>query len=139
MLRTRPILVVENVHSAGPTVKGTLEVLGVAKRIVQASNAAEAMGYLDDELSPCPAVIIADASEDCTDGIDVLKQVKANPRLSAIPVIIVAPSNDVRVIDESFGLGVAGYVVKSSDAGEFTQALHGVHQYWMLNEVPVGR
>ena len=139
MVYARPILVVENGLLAEPTVKGALETLGVAKRIVQTSTADEAMAYLRDSRSVRPTVIIADASTEGSDGLDVLRQVKADPQLSAIPVIIVAPSSDTRVIDESFTLGVAGYVVKSPDVGEFTQALRGVHEYWMLSEVPVGR
>ena len=139
VLYNRPILVVENGLSAEPTVRGALEMLGVAKRIVQISTATEAMAYLQDEQMQRPAVIIADASAKGTGGLDMLRQVKADPQLSAIPVIMVALSSDIHVIDESFSLGVAGYVVKSSDSGEFTQALRSVHEYWMLSEVPVGR
>lgn len=125
--------------SEGTSIRQALETLGVAGRIVHSSSSAEALAYLNDAHTPQPAVVVADASDSQAGGLEVLRQVKADPQLKTIPVIIVAPSSDVRIIDESFGLGVAGYVVKSSDPAEFVEAVRAVHEYWMLSELPAGR
>lgn len=138
MSRMKPILLVENSQLEGTTVRQALEVLGVGDRVVQSSTAAEALAYLNTATRK-PSVILADASREGTDGLEVLRRVKADEQFKTIPVIIVAPSSDVQTIDESFGLGVAGYVVKSSDADDFVEAVRAVHEYWMLSESPVGR
>lgn len=139
MSRMKPILLVENDSGQGPTVRQALHTLGVGDRVVQSSTGAEALEYLTDPAGHRPAVILADASTQDADGLEVLKKVKADEHLKAIPVIIVAPSSDVQVINESFALGVAGYVVKSADPDEFVEAVRAVHEYWMLSESPVGR
>lgn len=139
MSRMKSILLVENSNGQGPTVRQALHALGVGDRVVQLSTCAEALEVLSDSAGPRPAVIIADASTQDADGLEVLRKVKADEQLKTIPVIIVAPSSDVQVIDESFALGVAGYVVKSSDLDAFVEAMRAVHEYWMLSESPVGR
>ncbi len=133
----KPILLVENRQSERPTVREALEILGVGDRVVQTASAREALEYLRRR-DRKPSVILADASTYDADGLEVLKKVKTDDQLKAIPVIIVAPSSDVQTIDESFGLGVAGYVVKSADLDEFVEAVRAVHEYWMLSESPVG-
>ncbi len=139
MSRMKPILLVEDGHSEGPTVRQALEVLGVGDRVAALPTAAEALEYLRSDSTPRPSVIVADASRHDAGGLDILRTVKADEQLRTIPVIIVASSNDVQTIDESFGLGVAGYVVKSADLDEFVEAVRAVHEYWMLSESPVGR
>lgn len=139
MSHRKPILLVENGHSEEPTVRQALEALGVSGRVVQAATAAAALEYLRDNSTPIPSVILADASQQDTDGLELLRQVKADEQLKTLPVIVVGPSSDVQAIDESFGLGVAGYVVKSSELDGFVEALRAVHEYWMLSELPVGR
>lgn len=136
---TKPILLVEDRRSQGTTVRQALEVLEAGRRVVHCSTAAEALQYLDDDTVCRPSVILADASRRDADGLEILRKVKADERFATIPVIIVASSSDVRTIDESFCLGVAGYVVRSPELGEFVEAMRAVHEYWMLSESPVGR
>ena len=135
----KPILLVESGSSEWPTVRQALDVLGVGDRVVQSSTPAEALDYLGSGAARRPSVILADASTQDAGGLEILKKVKADDQLKAIPVIIVGPSSDVQTIDESFGLGVAGYVVKSSELDEFVEAVRAVHEYWMLSESPAGR
>ncbi|MBN1361240.1 MAG: response regulator [Sedimentisphaerales bacterium] len=139
MSHRKPILLVEDGHSEGPTVRQALELLGVGDRVVQSTTAAQALEHLTSDGARRPSVIVADASTQDADGLELLKRVKADEQLKTIPVIIVAPSSDVRTIDESFGLGVAGYVVKSPKLDEFVEAVRAVHEYWLLSESPVGR
>lgn len=138
MARTKPILLVEDSESEGPTVRQALAELGVGDRVVRLSTATEALQYLGGDMAARPAVILADASERDADGLEVLRRVKAEERLKAIPVIVIAPSSDVEIINESFGLGAAGYVVRSPDLNELVEAVRAIHEYWTLSELPVG-
>jgi hypothetical protein len=40
------------------------------------------------------------------------------------------------MVDESFGLGAAGYMAKSSDHLEFAERMRTLHAYWSLSELP---
>jgi two-component system response regulator len=138
MARKKPILLVEDSESEGPTVRQALGELGVGDRVVRSSTAAEALEYLRSDTAAKPAVVLVDVSTRDADGLGLLRRVKAEERLKTIPVIVIAPSSDVQIINESFGLGAAGYVVKSPDLDEFVEAVRAIHQYWMLSELPVG-
>jgi len=139
MSRTKPILLVENSQPEGPTVRQALDELGVGDRVVHSATAVEALEYLNDATSAKPAVMLVDVSRRDADGFEVLRTVKTDEQLKSIPVIAVAPSSDAQIINESFGLGAAGYVVKSPELGEFVEAVRAVHAYWTLSESPVGR
>ena len=82
--------------------------------------------------------IVLDGSHEEVSGLDVLRAVKRDDKLKAIPVITLAPSGDAKTINKSFELGAAGYVVKSDNHEDFVEAVRAVHQYWTLSEVPVG-
>jgi DNA-binding NarL/FixJ family response regulator len=68
--------------------------------------------------------------------LELVRTVKQDERLKNIPVIAMTPSEDAEVIDESFGLGAAGYVVKSADRNEFIETVRAICQYWTLSQVP---
>jgi len=60
------------------------------------------------------------------DGIEVLRQVKADPVLRTIPVIMLTTSDDEESIHRCRELGCTDYVVKPMDIPNFTQAIHKV-------------
>jgi DNA-binding NarL/FixJ family response regulator len=139
MSRSKPILLVESSQPEGPTVEQALNELGVGDRVVPASTVVEALEFLSDSTAGKPAVILVVVSRRDADGLEVLRAVKTDEQLKSIPVIIVAPSSDTQIINESFELGVAGYVVKSAGSDELVDAVRAVHEYWTLSESPVGR
>ncbi len=139
MSRTKPIFLVEDSQAERPTVKQALDELGVGDRVVSLPTAVEALEYLYGGTTAKPAVILVDVSRQDADGFEVLRAVKTDEQLKSIPVIVVAPSNDVQIINESFEFGAAGYVVKSPELDEFVEAVRAVHEYWTLSESPVGR
>ena len=134
----KPILLIEDDGASGPTVRAALGELGVSHGVVHVTNADEALAFLRTEAPHMPSIIFLDGSQKETNGLDVLKAVKRDEKLRSIPVITLAPSGDASIINESFELGAAGYVVKSQNHKDFVEAVRAVHQYWMLSEVPVG-
>ena len=134
----KPILLIEDERASGPTVRAALGELGVSHGVVHVSNAEEALAFLRAEAPQMPSIIFLDGSREETSGLDVLRAVKHDEKLKSIPVITLAPSGDAKIINQSFELGAAGYVVKSDNHKDFVEAVRAVHQYWMLSEVPVG-
>jgi two-component system response regulator len=71
------------------------------------------------------------------DGFDVLKRVRANPKLSRLPVIIFSSSNQERDVNRAYDLGANSYVVKPGDTAQMDEFVRKIHDYWMnLNEGP---
>ncbi len=84
-----------------------------------------------------PAVIFLDLKLPKVDGLDVLRDIRANEMLQYIPVVILTSSHEEQDVIESYKLGVNGYVVKPVDFHEFIEAVKGLGLFWaILNEPP---
>jgi DNA-binding response OmpR family regulator len=118
----------EDRQATAPTVRAALEELGVSHALVHVADADEAMTFLRTESPRLPSIIFLDGSQEQASGLDVLKAVKRDDRLRSIPVIALAPSGDTNVVNESFDLGAAGYVVKSPNFEDFVEAVRAVHR-----------
>jgi CheY-like chemotaxis protein len=83
-----------------------------------------------------PAVVLLDLKMPKVDGLEVLRQVKSDPRLKTIPVVMLTSSREEGDLLRSYELGVNGYVVKPVDFGDFMTAIRQVGGFWALvNEV----
>ena len=72
------------------------------------------------------------------DGMEVLKQLKADPRTSTIPVVIMTSSKEERDLIKGYGLGANGYIQKPVDFQQFRETVKNVGLYWLLiNQAPV--
>jgi CheY-like chemotaxis protein len=115
------ILVAENNSN---DVELTLEALArhqLAGAVAIARDGAEAMDYLYargrfvSREKGNPAVILLDLIMPKLDGFEVLKQVKADPGLRMIPVLVLTSSSQERDIVEKYSVEANGFVVKAVD------------------------
>lgn len=136
MYSNRPILLVEDGHATAPSVGMALEELGIRHAMVRVSNADEARTYLQNTTYEAPAVIFVDSPGERGNVVELVRVVKEDERLKDIPVIALTASGDAKVVDRSFELGAAGYVVKSADRGTFVETIRTICQYWTLSQVP---
>jgi len=84
-----------------------------------------------------PAVILLDLKMPRMDGIEVLKQIKNDPVLKIIPIVMVTSSREESDLVQSYKLGVNGYVVKPVDFNQFITAIKQLGAFWaVLNEIP---
>jgi len=70
------------------------------------------------------------------DGVEILRQIKGDPGLLTIPVVMLTSSNQERDIAESYRLGVNSYIVKPVDFEEFTDVIREMAMYWHLINQP---
>lgn len=83
-----------------------------------------------------PALVLLDLKMPKVDGLEVLRQVKSDPLLKTIPVVMLTSSREEGDLVRSYELGVNGYVVKPVDFGEFMNAIRQVGGFWaVVNEV----
>jgi CheY-like chemotaxis protein len=71
------------------------------------------------------------------DGTEVLRQVKSDPALRSIPVVVLTSSREEHDLLRSYDLGVNAYVVKPIDFSQFMEAVKLLGGFWaVLNEQP---
>jgi CheY-like chemotaxis protein len=72
------------------------------------------------------------------DGMEVLKQLKDDPRTRSIPVVILTSSKEERDLIKGYGLGANSYIQKPVDFEQFRQTIKSVGLYWLVvNQIPV--
>ncbi len=117
----------------------------LANRMQIARDGAEALEFLfgtgryaDRRPEDTPKLVLLDLKMPKVDGLEVLRQVKSDPRTRTIPVVVLTSSEEERDIVESYQLGVNSYVTKPVDFEQFTEAVRQLGLYWMLfNRSPV--
>lgn len=117
----------------------------LANEVVTLRDGAEALDYLfrrgvfADRPNGNPAVLLLDLKMPKVDGLEVLRQIKNDPVLKIIPVVIMTSSREECDIFNSYQLGVNAYVVKPLDFPQFIDAIAQIGAFWaVLNEPPPG-
>jgi two-component system response regulator len=117
----------------------------ITNNIILVRDGAEALDFLfgtgryaDRNLNNQPRVILLDLKLPKIDGLEVLRQVKADARTRIIPVVVMTSSQEDRDVIEAYQLGVNSYIVKPVDFAQFSESMRQIGMYWMLlNHPPV--
>ena len=89
--------------------------------------------------SPAPNMILLDLNLPGTDGREVLAQIKADPQLKRIPVVVLTVSQAERDILDSYDLHANSYISKPLDQDQFNTVLKAVQAYWVaISRLPTG-
>ena len=117
----------------------------LANEVVAVRDGAEALDYLfrrgefADRPAGHPAVVLLDLKMPKVDGLEVLRQIKSDPRLKTIPVVVMTSSREESDLVTSYQLGVNAYIVKPVQFQEFVEAVKLVGAFWaVVNEPPPG-
>jgi two-component system, response regulator len=93
--------------------------------------------YSGRDINDGPKVILLDLKLPKVDGIEVLRQTKADPRTKTIPIVILTSSTQDKDIVESYQLGVNSYMAKPVDFQQFTECVRTLGLYWLVyNQSP---
>jgi CheY-like chemotaxis protein len=122
-----------------------LEEYHLANEVVVVHDGVEALDYLyhrgafQMRSGENPAVMLLDLKLPLVDGMEVLRQVKADENLKLIPVVVLTSSREETDMVSSYKLGVNAYVVKPVDFHEFVNAIKELGIFWaVINEAPPG-
>lgn len=115
----------------------------IANELVVAQDGVEALGYLLGREGEChrrlPAVVLLDLKLPRVDGLEVLREIRANERTRFLPVVILTSSNEERDIVEGYSLGANSYICKPVDFGQFSEAIRQLGLYWLVLNQPPAR
>lgn len=111
----------------------------IVNRIHVVRDGAEALEFLfcngryaDRNAHDAPKVILLDLKLPLVDGLDVLRQIRADERTRLLPVVVLTSSHEERDIVDSYRLGVNSYIVKPVDFEQFTETVRSLGLYWLL-------
>lgn len=91
--------------------------------------------YADPQKAPRPGLILLDINLPKVSGIEVLKEIKSNPELRRIPVIMLTVSKRDEDVINSYDLGVNSYIVKPVEFEKFVETIKNIELYWILTNV----
>jgi two-component system response regulator len=85
-----------------------------------------------------PCVVLLDIKMPMLSGIEVLKEVKNDPVLANLPIVMLTSSAEDADLAACYALGANSYIVKPVDTDEFFQAVIDIGRYWLsLNRPPL--
>ena len=115
----------------------------VANQVDVVRDGAEALDYLyrrggyTARDNGHPALVLLDLKMPKVTGLEVLKQIKSDPVLKTIPVVMLTSSREEGDLITSYQLGVNAYVVKPVEFGDFMGAVRHIGGFWaVINEAP---
>lgn len=143
MSNLRPILLAEDNPNDVELIVTALKEASLANQIVATHDGAQALDFLfrrgayakRDPIPP--AVLLLDLKMPKVDGREVLKQVRADPELRLLPVVVLTSSREEQDLFETYNLGANAYLVKPVEFDAFISAVGKLGVFWaLLNEPP---
>jgi CheY-like chemotaxis protein len=96
---------------------------------------AQALAFLRHEApysqAPRPHLIVTSIKLPHQSGFDLIAEVKRDPALRAIPVIVFSDYSDPAVIQQSYALGANGYIIKPGELDAYFGAIHKMVADWL--------
>jgi CheY-like chemotaxis protein len=140
-MNLKPIWLVEDSANDIELTLAALEDNHLANRVIVMRDGSEALEHLRDLGErggvSFPAVVLLDIKMPKVSGIDVLRAIKADPRLKNLPVVMLSSSREGPDVALCYELGANAYVVKPVEFGDFFEALKTLGKFWgILNERP---
>lgn len=103
-------------------------------------DADTAMAYLRDDSHPLPDLVLLDLNLSGRSGLEVLKEIKGDPDLAALPVVVLSTSSRAVDVVASYERHANSYVVKPVPMEAFERAMRSVEDFWFQTaRLPEGR
>lgn len=129
------ILLVEDSPSDAALTKEALEAGKIANHLSRVVDGVEAMEYLRQtgkfSKSPRPDLVMLDLNLPRKDGREVLRELKNDPSLKAIPVIVLTTSRSDKDVLQSYELNANCYITKPVDFEHFIEVVRTIEKFWL--------
>jgi CheY-like chemotaxis protein len=135
MNRPVEVLLVEDNPADARLTRDTLLEGAVPKRITVVKDGVEAVDYVRRrgafESALRPDIVLLDLNLPKRDGIQVLREIKSDPSLRSITVIVLTTSDHFRDVNSAYDASANCYVVKPRGLDEFYAVMRGIEEFWM--------
>jgi len=136
------ILLAEDDEGHAFLIQQNLEESGVVNRVVHVGDGQEALDYIQatgayaGRVHNGPLLLLLDINMPRVSGVEVLAQLKANPRTDQLPVIMLTTTDDPREIHRCYELGCSSYVTKPVEYDKFAEAVRRLGLFLDIVQVP---
>jgi chemotaxis family two-component system response regulator Rcp1 len=131
------ILLIEDSRADAKIIERALREGNVSHRLTVIPNGRDALAYLfamrDDSSTTDsePDLILLDLNLPGIDGCQVLSQIKGDPYLRMIPVVILTTSHREEDVQQSYAAGANSYIPKPAEYPSYRELVGTLHNYWM--------
>ena len=143
-MNSRVIILVEDNPSDIGLTRRALEKAHISNTLVLVEDGKEALDYLlatgahaGRDIADSPALVLLDLKLPSVDGLEVLREIRADARTRRLPVVILTSSKEEQDVAAGYDLGANSYIREPVDFARFAEAIHNLGLYWLvLNEPP---
>jgi len=133
--KSKMIFLVEDNKADIRLIQEALKDSQLPHEIVTVRNGVDAMAFLRQEgeyaNAPRPDLILLDLNLPRKDGREVLAEIKADPSLKRIPVVVLTTSHNEEDIHHSYNLHVNCYITKSRNLSQLFTIVRGIEEFWL--------
>jgi len=136
------ILLAEDDEGHASLVQRNLKRAGIANQVVHVKDGQEALDYVRREGTYAgrapdgPLLLLLDIKMPRVDGIEVLRQIKADENTTKVPVIMLTTTDDPREVQRCYELGCSVYVIKPVAYDDFIEAIRRLGLFLAIVRVP---
>jgi len=131
------ILLVEDDQVDVMNVRRAFEKNRIANPLYVADNGLSALELLRSNTIPEERrIVLLDLNMPRMNGLEFLREVRADQKLRSTVVVVLTTSNDERDKIDAYNLNVAGYLLKPVTFLNFVEAMAAINKYWTLVELP---
>lgn len=131
------ILLVEDDDIDAMGIERALKKLRLANPYFRARDGIEGLTILKNQEVGRPFIILLDLNMPRMNGLEMLTELRKDPKLTDSVVFVLTTSNDDQDKAAAYKEHIAGYIVKSRLDSDFTELLQLLDHYWRLVELPV--
>ncbi len=139
------ILLAEDDEGHANLIQRNLKRAGIVNEVVRVCDGQQALDYLRREgayvtRTPSgPLLLLLDINMPRIDGVEVLRQVKADPATAKLPVIMLTTTDDPREVGRCYELGCSVYITKPVQYDQFAEAIQRLGLFLDIVKLPEGK
>lgn len=133
--KSKMIFLVEDNNADIRLIQEALKDSQISHEVMTVRNGVDAMAFLrqegEYENAPRPDLILLDLNLPRKDGREVLAEIKNDPSLKRIPVVVLTTSHNQEDIHHSYDLHVNCYITKSRNLSQLFTIVRGIEEFWL--------
>lgn len=131
-MENKVILLVEDNPKDEALTLRALRKSNIVNDVVVTRDGVEALEFFRDSASVLPQLVLLDLKLPKVDGLEVLRQIRADERTQRLPVVVFTSSSEEEDILKSYSLGANSYVRKPVEFEQFLEATKQLGLYWLV-------
>lgn len=133
------ILLAEDDDGHARLIERNLQRAGFVNRIVRAKDGQEALDLIRSGAglpSNTQFLLLLDINMPRVDGLEVLRQLKSDPRMAKVPAIMLTTTDDPREVERCYQLGCSVYITKPVRYEDFIEAINRLGMFLEIVKLP---